>query len=333
MKPNLLMHVWMMVHVYGAEYQAVVCYAGSSGEVAFRESLCPQYTSDRHDAKGLRTYHITGTCGDTSISRIACGQIGRDVAGANDGQLHITITSNTHSWQEGDLTANQQLVSLGLDMQSTVSIAPNFLFWCVNLRRVNLESLRSVEVLPKFFLWECSGLEEVDLSPLVNVREVEDYFMSGCTSMKSIDLTPLRAVEVLPSHFLYGCNSLEEVDLSPLVNLREVGDFCLSGCTSMKSIDLTPLRAVDVLSRGFLCECHSLEEVDLSPLIQLTNVSEECLQNCRNLKTIRLAPHQLACLLPSNIRELVTREENRAQRSSSCSPIISLVSAPSPTVR
>ena len=56
MQPNLLMRAWMMAHLYGAEYQAVVCHAGSGGEVAFRESLCPQYTSDRHDAKGLRTY-------------------------------------------------------------------------------------------------------------------------------------------------------------------------------------------------------------------------------------------------------------------------------------
>ena len=61
MKPNLLMRAWMMAHLYGAEYQAVVCLCSSSGDVAFRESLCPRYTYDRHDAKGLRTYHITGT--------------------------------------------------------------------------------------------------------------------------------------------------------------------------------------------------------------------------------------------------------------------------------
>ena len=95
MQPNLLMRAWMMAHLYGAEYQAVVCHAGSSGEVAFRESLCPQYTSDRHDAKGLRTYHITGTCGSRSIGRIACGRLGREVVGANSGPLHVTITSNT----------------------------------------------------------------------------------------------------------------------------------------------------------------------------------------------------------------------------------------------
>ena len=104
MLPNLLMRSWMMAHLYGAEYQAVVCYAGSSCEVAFRESLCPQYTSDRHDAKGLRTYHITGTCGGVSISRIASGRIGDEVAGCDGCPLRITITSNTRSWQDGDLS-------------------------------------------------------------------------------------------------------------------------------------------------------------------------------------------------------------------------------------
>ena len=148
----------MMAHLYGAEYQAVVCHAGSSSEVAFRESLCPQYTSDRHDAKGLRTYHITGTCGDTSISRIACGRLGSDVAGTYGNPLHITITSNTYSWQEGDLSANRDLVTLHLDMQRLVVITPFFLAVCNNLRSVNLASLWAVEVLPEGFDG-CKGLQ------------------------------------------------------------------------------------------------------------------------------------------------------------------------------
>ena len=191
MRPNLLMRAWMMAHLYGAEYQALVCLCGSSGDVALRESLCPQYASDRHDAKGLRTYHITGTCGGTSISRIASGRIGYDVAGTDDGTLQITITSNTRSWQAGDLTRNQQLlVSLEFDMPSIVSI-------------------------PSDFLSKCSSLEKVDLTPLINLREVGSYFLNECTGMKSIDLTPLRAVEVLPDWFLSGCSSLEGVDLTP----------------------------------------------------------------------------------------------------------------------
>ena len=250
MRPNLLMRAWMMAHVYGAEYQAVVCCAGSSGEVAFRESLCPQYTSDRHDAKGLRTYHITGTCGGKSISRIACGHAGREVAGANTGQLHITITSNTHTWQVGDLTGNEHLVSLDLDMQSIVRIVSEFLPGCTNLRRVNLASLRAVEMLPRCFLTGCQSLEVIDLSPLANLRAVGEYFMSGCTSMKSIDLAPLRAVEVLPYGFLYDCISLRDIDLSPLMRVRGGSEVSLQNCTCLKAIKLAPRQSSSLVPKN-----------------------------------------------------------------------------------
>ena len=97
------------------------------------------------------------------------------------------------------------------------------------MKSIDLTPLRVVEVLPDGFLDGCSSLEEVDLSPLVNLREVGCYFMSGCTSLKSIDLTPLRVVEVLPDGFLDGCSSLEVVDLRPLVNLKDVGPYFLNG--------------------------------------------------------------------------------------------------------
>ena len=238
MKPNLLMRAWMMAHLYGAEYQAVVCLCGFSGEVAFRESLCPQYTSDRHDVKGLRTYYITSTCVDTNINRIACGHIGRDVAGTDGDLLHITITSNTQTWQEDDLAGNPQLVSLDFDMPSLVCLSANFLTRCVNLQRVNLTPLRAIEVLCDGFLSGCSNLESIDLTPLINLRKVGRYFLSSCTSMKSIDLTPLRAVEVLLDGFLCECSGLEEVDLSPLTCLANVSDGCLQNCASLKAIRL-----------------------------------------------------------------------------------------------
>ena len=147
----------------------------------------------------------------------------------------------------------------------------------------------------------------MNLSPLVNLREVGDYFLGLCTSMKSIDLTPLQAVEVLPSGFLYGC-SIEKVDLSPLVNLRKVGANFLSACTGIKNIDLSPLSALDVLPDGFLSGCSCLVAVDLSPLVNLGEVGGggACLQHCPSLKAIRLASHQSANLLPSNVREFIT---------------------------
>ena len=112
--------------------------------------------------------------------------------------------------------------------------------------------MRLVEDVRHGFLRGCSSLEEVDLSPLVNLRAVGSYFLSGCSSMKWIDLTPLRAIEVLPDSFFYGCSSLEEVDLSPLVNLKLPSESrSLRYCKSLKAIRLGPQQSDSVLPGEF----------------------------------------------------------------------------------
>ena len=66
------------------------------------------------------------------------------------------------------------------------------------------------------------GLKEVDLSPLVNVKEVDRHFLYSCTGLTTIDLAPLTAIKVIPEGFLHGCVGLKVVDLSPLVNVNKV---------------------------------------------------------------------------------------------------------------
>ena len=65
--------------------------------------------SKRHDAKGLRTYHIGGTSG-----------------GVNDGPLHIKATSNTSSWQECDLHCDPSRGSLTISSM-TVAVSKNWI--------------------------------------------------------------------------------------------------------------------------------------------------------------------------------------------------------------
>ena len=195
-KPPLLVRAWMMAHLYGAKYQAIVCCGGSSGEAAFRESLRAQYTSQRHDAKGLHTYYITGTCGDAAISRIAGGRIGTEVAGTDGGPLHITVMSNTHAWQEGDLLGNKHVHTLDLEAERLVEISAYFLRDCWNLQGLDLAPLHSVELIPPSFLQGCYSLEELDLSPLISVRKVAAMFLCECHGLTSINLAPLHALEI-----------------------------------------------------------------------------------------------------------------------------------------
>ena len=117
----------------------------------------------------------------------------------------------------------------------------------MGVKSIDLAPLRHVEVLPDYFLDGCKGLQEVDLSPLVGLREAGSFCLAWCTGIKSIDLTPLRAVEVLPEGFLNGCNGLEDVDLSPLVRLTEVCEECLQNCASVKTIRLPSHQPANVL--------------------------------------------------------------------------------------
>lgn len=201
------MRSWAMAHLYGTWYQAVVCLSGTAGEAAFRESLEPQYTSHRHDSKGLHTYYIQGTCNGVSISRIVnnrigmkgSGGIGKEVIGVSEGPLCISITSNAAEWMHDDLSENQYLVRLKLDMARLSTIPAYFLRGCRNLTHIDVTSLHRLKVIPPGFLCGCGSLKEADLSHLVHVREIGEYFMVKCTSLTNIKLPRLPELTILPS--------------------------------------------------------------------------------------------------------------------------------------
>ena len=239
-KPSLLMLACILAHVYGAKYQAFVCAGGRSGEAALRESLSARYTTDRHDAKGLRTYYITGTCDGSKICRITSGSIGNVFAGANVGALLITVTSNTRAWQEGDLGLNKNLCGLNLELERIAKISDSFLSGCTNLVSIDLTSLRGIDAIPGGFLSNCHALKEIDLTPLLNVSKVGYDFLRDCTCLSTVNLNPLRKIESIPSSFLSGCSSLKEVDISLLINVKRFANSLLEGCGGLSTISLPP---------------------------------------------------------------------------------------------
>ena len=101
------------------------------------------------------------------------------------------------------------------------------------------------------FLYGCSSLEEVDLSPLSNVREVGHSFLFGCSSLKEVDLSPLSNVQGVGYDFLRGCLSLKEVDLRPLSNMQMRGGdwLILEECSSLIRVIL-PASPPDCLRRA-----------------------------------------------------------------------------------
>jgi len=146
------------------------------------------------------------------------------------------------------------------------------------------------------FLYNCSSLKEVDLSPLCNVQKVGDEFLYGCLSLKEVNLRPLSNVLEVGNRFLYNCSSLKEVELNPLCNVQKVGNSFLDGCSSLEEVDLSPLSNVQEVGYAFLYGCSSLKEVDLSPLSNAHEVGASFLFGCSSLTRVILPASPPGCL-------------------------------------
>ena len=110
----------------------------------------------------------------------------------------------------------------------------------------------------------CSGLAELDLTPLAHLTGVGDGFLEGCCGLTSLDLTPLAHLTGVGNMFLWDCSGLTALDLTPLAHLTCVGNAFLAFCSSLTALDLTPLAHLTSVGNKFLYECSGLTAVDLT---------------------------------------------------------------------
>ncbi|MBQ0098892.1 MAG: leucine-rich repeat domain-containing protein [Oscillospiraceae bacterium] len=113
------------------------------------------------------------------------------------------------------------------------------------------------------FLYQCSGLTSLDLSPLQNVTSIGNYFLYGCAGLTSLDLSPLQNVTSIGNYFLRNCSSLTSLDLSPLNNVTNTGTYFLAQCSKLTSLDLSPLQNVTYIGNYFLQNCRALISLKL----------------------------------------------------------------------
>ena len=167
---------------------------------------------------------------------------------------------------------------------------PSYLLaYCEELQSVILSPLLvplSVPVILCSFLEGCTGLKEIDLTPLSGVVEVGESFLEGCTGLVAIDLKPLSQLEVAHACFLGGCSGLKSIDFSPLSEVKFIDTFFMSGCTGITSVDLTPFsKNLVVLSSSFLSGCPNLKKLDLSSLTQLNRLPYDIRDRLRGGKS------------------------------------------------
>ena len=204
--------------------------------------------------------------------------------------LDLRPLSNVTSIEGGFLERCSRLEELDLTPLSNVtSIGGGFLSGCLRLKKLDLTQLsKLISIDSQWFLFDCVGLKELNLSLFSKITRIGEYFLSGCTGLEQLDLSPLSQVTSIDRSFLSACSGLKTIDLSPLSKVTSIGFRFLWGCSSLKEIDLSPLSNITTIEHDFLFGCSGLQALDLSPLSKVTRIGDNILSNCSGLKTLNL---------------------------------------------
>jgi hypothetical protein len=87
------------------------------------------------------------------------------------------------------------------------------------------------------------------MSPLKNVKTIDNSFLYGCKKLTSINLSLLTKVETIGYEFLANCASLESVDISYMENLTEIDENFLSNSNKIINIICT-LKQKELLMKN-----------------------------------------------------------------------------------
>jgi hypothetical protein len=97
-------------------------------------------------------------------------------------------------------------------MKNILQVECMFLANCKTLKTIDLGPLSLVINLRIGFLKECYGLRSpLDLAPLREATTIGDKFMMNCSGLESLDFSAMVNLEELGSFFLEGCSSLKEI--------------------------------------------------------------------------------------------------------------------------
>ena len=203
--------------------------------------------------------------------------------------VDITQADSTLSLNNGHMKHFKSLAFVNTN-QNVTSIGDDFLMECTGLTELDLTPLSNVTAIGDDFLGDCIGLTELDLTPLSNVTAIGDDFLGDCIGLTALDLAPLSNITSVGYNFLKRCTSITALDLTPLSNVTSVESGFLMECTGLTELDLTPLSNITSVEDGFLYRCAGLTELDLNPLSNITSVGDSFLEGCTGLTELDLNP-------------------------------------------
>lgn len=151
---------------------------------------------------------------------------------------------------------------------------------CTSLKKVNFPaSLRS---FGEFGGFTGTGLEEVDMSQCVNLKNLSSSLFADCKALRKVILPP--AIIEIPHQCFKGCSSLTEIKLD--TNISVIGYGAFDGCTAFENIIL-PISLKEIRGTAF-SNCAGLKEVVIPYGVEkLRNGSwGGPFTNCVNLKSL-----------------------------------------------
>ena len=70
----------------------------------------------------------------------------------------------------------------------------------------------------------CKNLEEVDLTPLMQLRRLGQYFLSHCVILEDIYLPPRDQFEEIGNHFLNRCERIRPTPALTFFPINQIND-------------------------------------------------------------------------------------------------------------
>ena len=257
-----------------ADIRQKVASAAELCEDSFDMSFGGKVLADGDDTTQL-------SAGDTVVLTKTKSQKDDAIAALRDlGETNLTTD------RFKDLT-DPMLIHLFLQAEVVTEIHSGFLSRGT-FEELDLSGVRAVTQIDDYFLYSCTSLTTLDVSGWNAVTHIGDYFLQ-CPSLRTVDLSGWNNVTHIEDCFLSFCRDLRTVDLSGWSSVRQIGARFFYNCTSLTTLDLSGWKNVMQVGERFLQNCTALRTLDLSGWSNVTHIPNHFLYNCSALRTLDLS--------------------------------------------
>ena len=184
---------------------------------------------------------------------------------------------------------NEEFITSYNDSNTYGQLPDNFLYYsdCPSLTSVDFTGFANLCIIPDQFMALSPVIENVDLSPLKNVRSIGDNVLWECGNLRNIKLPNMKTLSMeykgkqctwLPQvgdNFLANNVFLNDVDFTPFAEVALIGDdflhtraeeFYIS--LDMKTVDMSKLTHVHRIGKNFLKDLSYVTTVKLPTMVK-----------------------------------------------------------------